>query len=567
MDNFFAAISLFRRRKYDECIEVCNGLLLQQQPAQHNALHQGPWELKMRSMTQRVYIDDVEADDDVAGIPAAKSTPGDECSAHVTSLQRPEPAVAAACIIVYLDPHHAATKNHCKHDAAAAAGSVPMASATRGTDDGPQDILDTQTIATAPRPGTSIRTAKPMATATGTTTTTAANRPRTGTGRPITGISRPGTLSLQRPGSTLGNRTAPRTASRTAGGSARQMRLGSASMFAAGDPTGPLFHISRLHPDKYADRDALSKPLFQYLYYHEGDIRKAMALCDAVLNRRRLRAGPDEQDELAQPRSGSARLDTGSDWWWNTQKARCLIAIGCPREAEPYLRKALQELLHPDVVLLLARIYVKIDQPMAALEVCRTALEKLPNEIVLLTQQARILELVGNLTTSVRRYRQIAVLDPMNTEALACIAVSYFYANQPETALLYYRRILALGAHSAELYCNIGLCCLYGGQLDLVFPCFQRALRMATGSELRADIWYNLSFVAMTTGDIHLARRCLRLCIAANGSHGSALNNMAVLVARQKQYHKAKSYLVAARTALPASDEIGHNLKFIENFQ
>lgn len=61
MDNFFAAVSLFRRRKYDECIEVCNELL------QNNALHQGPWELKMRSMTQRVYIDDIEADDDVAG--------------------------------------------------------------------------------------------------------------------------------------------------------------------------------------------------------------------------------------------------------------------------------------------------------------------------------------------------------------------------------------------------------------------------------------------------------------------------------------------------------------------
>uniref|UniRef100_A0A182WYQ6 Uncharacterized protein n=1 Tax=Anopheles quadriannulatus TaxID=34691 RepID=A0A182WYQ6_ANOQN len=478
MDNFFAAISLFRRRKYDECIEVCNGLL------QQNALHQGPWELKMRSMTQRVYIDDIEADDDVA-----------------------------------------------------------------------EDILDTQTIATAPRPGTSIRTAmaKPATSANAAT----ASRPRTGTGRPITGISRPGTLSLQRPASTLGNKTALKTGSRTAagttaGGSARNLRLGSASMFAVGDPTGPLFHISRLHPDKYAERDALSKPLFQYLYYHEGDIRKAMALCDAVLARRR---------------TAELLTDASSGWWWNAQKARCLIAIGSPREAEPYLRAALQDLHHPDVVLLLARIYVKIDQPTAALEVCKQGLEKQPNEIALLTQQARILELVGNLATSVRRYRQISALDPMNTEALACIAVSYFYANQPETALLYYRRILSMGGHSAELYCNIGLCCLYGGQLDLVFPCFQRALRMATTSELRADVYYNLSFVALTTGDIHLARRCLRLCIAANGSHASALNNMAVLVARQKQYQKAKSYLQAARTAHPTSDEIGHNLKFIENFQ
>lgn len=248
-------------------------------------------------------------------------------------------------------------------------------------------------------------------------------------------------------------------------------------MFAVGDPTGPLFHISRLHPDKYADKDSISKPLFQYLYYHEGDVRKAMALCDAVLNLKRTAAG----------------------WWWNTQKARCLIATGSPREAEQYLKTALGELYHPDTVLLLARIYIKIDQPTAALEVCKSGLEKLPNDVTLLTQQARVLELVGNLTASVRRYRQISQLDSMNTEALACIAVSYFYGNQPETALLYYRRILSMGAHSAELYCNIGMCCLYGGQLDLVFPCFQRAIRMATTAELKADVWFNLSFVALVS--------------------------------------------------------------------
>lgn len=54
-----------------------------------------------------------------------------------------------------------------------------------------------------------------------------------------------------------------------------------------------------------------------------------------------------------------------------------------------------------------------------------------------------------------------------------------------------------MGAHSCELFCNLGLCCLYGGQLDLVFPCFQRAIRLATTPEQRADVWYNLSFVAL----------------------------------------------------------------------
>lgn len=61
MDLFFEAISLYRRRKYDLCIEKCNALL------QKNVFHQGPWELKMRAMTQRVYIDDIEANDGVVG--------------------------------------------------------------------------------------------------------------------------------------------------------------------------------------------------------------------------------------------------------------------------------------------------------------------------------------------------------------------------------------------------------------------------------------------------------------------------------------------------------------------
>lgn len=58
------------------------------------------------------------------------------------------------------------------------------------------------------------------------------------------------------------------------------------------------------------------------------------------------------------------------------------------------------------------------------------------------------------------------------------------------------RRVLAMGAHSAELYNNIGLCCLYAQQLDLTLPCFQRALDLAIEPLLKSEIWYNLSHVA-----------------------------------------------------------------------
>lgn len=63
MDIFFEAVSLYRKRKYDECIEVCNTLL---KNATDQRL-QRAWELKMRAMTQRVYLDDIEADDGIEG--------------------------------------------------------------------------------------------------------------------------------------------------------------------------------------------------------------------------------------------------------------------------------------------------------------------------------------------------------------------------------------------------------------------------------------------------------------------------------------------------------------------
>lgn len=37
---------------------MCNQLLA------NSPQQQGPWELKMRAMTQRVYVDDIEAEDD-----------------------------------------------------------------------------------------------------------------------------------------------------------------------------------------------------------------------------------------------------------------------------------------------------------------------------------------------------------------------------------------------------------------------------------------------------------------------------------------------------------------------
>lgn len=61
MDPFYQALSFYRRRSYDECNDICTEQL------QKNTSHSGMWELKMRAMTMRVYMDDIEAEDGILG--------------------------------------------------------------------------------------------------------------------------------------------------------------------------------------------------------------------------------------------------------------------------------------------------------------------------------------------------------------------------------------------------------------------------------------------------------------------------------------------------------------------
>lgn len=153
------------------------------------------------------------------------------------------------------------------------------------------DPLDTEILATAPKPGTSLRTA----TAIKAGQRTASSRPRTSTGRPLTGLARPGTMQQRAGTSSLtGNRTALQTGRLN---TARNIRLGSASIFNLNDNT---FNMSRLNPAIFATKPAIAKILFQFLYYCEGDIKKALDLCNAVMDLNKTEAG----------------------WYWYTQKGK-----------------------------------------------------------------------------------------------------------------------------------------------------------------------------------------------------------------------------------------------------
>lgn len=343
--------------------------------------------------------------------------------------------------------------------------------------------VEFERIATAARPGSSIKTAfQPRPTTSQRRAIVGPSHSSDGrlntSSRPSSAMTRPGT-AVSRPGSSLGTRPASRC------GTASRVRATSAAAFNVGDSTSVLYQASRLNPTIYAERETIVKALFQFLFYHEADVPKAHSLCQAVMDVQRQRT--------------VAR----TDWWWQQQLGRCLLALHYPRRAEPWLQQSLAAFPHPDTYLLLSRLYQRLRQPERALLLIGQAVERHPFDVVYRLEQARIHGGMSQQEDALQLYRLAARLQPINVEALASIAQGYFYDNNPEMALMYYRRILSLGVHTAELYCNIALCCLYGGQIDLVLPCFQRALLMATQPEQKADVWYNLSFVALVSKRLH----------------------------------------------------------------
>jgi tetratricopeptide repeat protein 8 len=56
-----------------------------------------------------------------------------------------------------------------------------------------------------------------------------------------------------------------------------------------------------------------------------------------------------------------------------------------------------------------------------------------------------------------------------------------------------------------------------------------------------SDIWYNISHVAIGSGDLNLAYQALKICISYNGEHFEAFNNLGVLEMKKEGIEQARS--------------------------
>ena len=381
-------------------------------------------------------------------------------------------------------------------------------------------VLDDSTLRAVPRPGTSLRTAEPS--------TSQGVRPSSAAGRPLSGVSRPGS-SAGRPATMEQALRTPRTA-RTArpvsAASGRFVRLGTASMLA--QPDGPFINLARLNIGKYAKQPQIARALFEYIFYHENSMREAMELASQALQASKF-----------------------EDWFWKVALGKCYYRLGMLRDAEAQFKSALKQQPLVPTFLQLARIYLRLDQPLAALEVYRTGLDTFPADVHLLVGVARVQEGLGNLALSAKYYKSVLQEDSTHVEAIACIGMNHFYSDQPELSLRFYRRLLQMGLVTAELYNNLGLCCFYAQQYDMTITCLQRALDAAQEPEILAEVWYNVGHLSLGIGDVNLAYQCFRLALTSNSDHAESYNNLGVLEMRKGRVEQARAFFQTAASLSP----------------
>lgn len=378
--------------------------------------------------------------------------------------------------------------------------------------------------ATAPRPGTSLNTFASKG-ADGTSGPTSAyGRGGSGAPRASSGYARPSSKLGSRAGfggnggpgdSRSGLQSARPSTTRPITASGRFIRLGTASLNSEAD--GPFVDVEKLDMKKFAERPTQARVLCDYLVYHEKHIRRAAELC-----------------------AESTKSNQFADWWWKARLGKCYYYLSLYRDAEQQFSSALKTYSSVATILELGKVMMKLDQPLALLDVYHKSAKANPASTHLLIGSARLHDLLQNTERSLEYYRKALELDGGHVEGLACLATHYFHNDQPEIALRLYRRLLQMGVQSFELWNNLGLCCFYASQYDTALSYLMKALAATKKDAEAAEIWYNVSHIGIALGDVLMSYQALKVCVSLNPKHAEALNNLGVLEMRNEQLEKAR---------------------------
>jgi tetratricopeptide repeat protein 8 len=303
----------------------------------------------------------------------------------------------------------------------------------------------------------------------------------------------------------------------------RFVRLGTASMLS--DDQG--WVNSRRDFKKDSKKPPIVKAMCDFLLYSQHDPVRALELAAVC-----------------------TEAEKYEDWWWKARLGKCYYQLGMYREAEQQFKSAnkMQDMVI--TTLELCKVFLRFDQPKAALDVYGKGARKHEGEVSLMLGMARVLDALNELEDGCAIYKEVLRYDPSNAEAMACLASFHFYEHHPELALRYFRRLLQMGVQSTELWNNIGLCCFYAAQYDTTLSCFEKALALGDEENL-ADVWYNVGQVAIGIGDTNLAFQAFQVSISYNQQHSESYNNLGILELRKGNISSANSNFETAANLGP----------------
>ncbi|MBN3271131.1 TTC8 protein, partial [Polyodon spathula] len=403
MDPVFLALSYFRRRKFQQCSDLCSQVL------EKSPYDKAAWSLKTQALTEMVYVDEVDVDQE---------------------------------------------------------GIAEM-------------VLDENAIAQVARPGTSL---KLPGTSQGGGPSPAV-RPMTNAGRPITGFVRPSTQS-GRPGTMEQAIKTPRTAHTArpvTSASGRYVRLGTASMLT--HPDGPFINLSRLNLAKYAQKPNLSKALFEYIFHHENDVKNPSCLFGVTLFKNNFaiiafntfyKCVQTQALDLAALATEHAQF---KDWWWKVQLGKCYYRLGLYREAEKQFKSALKQQEMVDSFLYLAKVYLRLDQPVTAICLFKQGLDQFPGEVTMLNGIARIYEArgIGDSVLAYQCFKLALSNNNDHAEAYNNLAVLELRKGRVEQAKAFLQTASALAPHMYEPHYNFSTLSEKMGDLQSSYTAAQKS--------------------------------------------------------------------------------------------
>ncbi|KAG2451608.1 hypothetical protein HYH02_003389 [Chlamydomonas schloesseri] len=463
------AQSRLRRRKFDECIEVCTGIL------DKNPYDQAVWYLKTRALTLKNWIDDLEIEEEGVADVLLDEHQVAQVPRPGTSLSRP---------------------------LTSAAGSGAPSQAVRPMTNSGRPLTGFA------RPGTGSQ--RPTTSASGRVGTASLQQAlkgaKPGTARPVTTSGRfvrLGTASLaSEPGGPFIN--VERLDLRKYAARPLLARVLCDYLIYTEHNMKKALELCALATQVAEYQDWWWKARLGKCYYQLGLLRDAERQFKSALGQ--------GQGAAAAAAAGMVGGSSGPSGPGGNGLNGGAVMISC--------------------VLELCKIYLRMDQPNTALEHYTSALGAHPGDSSLLLGVARVYDALGDAEKAVAFYKNVLFHDASNVEAIACLAAHHFYTDQPEIALRYYRRLLQMGVTNSELWNNLGLCCFYASQYDMCLGCFDRALALADDNAL-PDIWYNIGQVAVGIGDLALAYQAFKIAISINPNHAEALNNLGVLEYRK----------------------------------